>query len=123
MERIEVSALRKTFTLKPGQTVTVDGVASSRIAVLDGIDLTIDRGEFVTLVGPSGSGKSVLLDVIAGLTEATSGVARIDGVDVVKPHVRTAYVFQQYALFPWRTALQNVEYALEDAQKVIDAAK
>jgi len=113
MERIEVSALRKTFTLKPGQTVTVDGVASSRIAVLDGIDLTIDRGEFVTLVGPSGSGKSVLLDVIAGLTEATSGVARIDGVDVVKPHVRTAYVFQQYALFPWRTALQNVEYALE----------
>ncbi len=113
MERIEVSALRKTFTLKQGQTVTVDGITSNRIAVLDGVDLTINRGEFITLVGPSGSGKSVLLDVIAGLTEATSGVARIDGIEVAKPHARTAYVFQQYALFPWRTALQNVEYALE----------
>ncbi len=113
MERIAVSAVRKSFNLKPGQTVTVDGVTSSRIAVLDGVDLTIDSGEFITLVGPSGSGKSVLLDVIAGLTEATSGVARIDGIEVVKPHPRTAYVFQQYALFPWRTALQNVEYALE----------
>ena len=113
MERIAVSALRKTFTLKPGQTVTIDGVASNRIPVLDGVDLTIDSGEFITLVGPSGSGKSVLLDVIAGLTEATSGIATIDGVEVAKPHSNTAYVFQQYALFPWRTALQNVEYALE----------
>ncbi|WKL26033.1 ATP-binding cassette domain-containing protein [Sinorhizobium meliloti] len=113
MERIAVNAVCKTFTLKPGQTVTVDGVTSNRIAVLDGVDLSIDRGEFITLVGPSGSGKSVLLDVIAGLTGATSGVASIDGIEVSKPHARTAYVFQQYALFPWRTALQNVEYALE----------
>lgn len=113
MERIAVSALRKTFALKQGQTVMVDGVASNRIPVLDGVDLTIGRGEFITVVGPSGSGKSVLLDVIAGLTEATSGGAAIDGIEVVKPHPRTAYVFQQYALFPWRTALQNVEFALE----------
>ncbi len=113
MERIAISAVRKSFNLKPGQTVTVDGISSNRIAVLDGVDLSINRGEFITLVGPSGSGKSVLLDVIAGLTDATSGVARIDGIEVSKPHARTAYVFQQYALFPWRTALQNVEYALE----------
>ncbi|WP_435656387.1 ABC transporter ATP-binding protein [Brucella pituitosa] len=113
MERITVSALCKTFTLKQGQTVTVDGVASNRVPVLDGVELNIKRGEFITLVGPSGSGKSVLLDVIAGLTEATSGGALIDGIEVSKPNARTAYVFQQYALFPWRTALQNVEYALE----------
>lgn len=113
MERIAINAVRKSFNLKPGQTVTVDGITSNRIAVLDGVDLSINRGEFITLVGPSGSGKSVLLDVIAGLTDATSGVARIDGIEVSKPHARTAYVFQQYALFPWRTALQNVEYALE----------
>jgi NitT/TauT family transport system ATP-binding protein len=113
MERIAVSGLRKTFSLKPGQSVTVDGIISNQIVVLDEVDLTIDRGEFITVVGPSGSGKSVLLDVIAGLTAATSGTARIDGVDVTRPHADTAYVFQQYALFPWRTALQNIEYALE----------
>jgi NitT/TauT family transport system ATP-binding protein len=113
MERIVVNAVSKTFTLKPGQTVTVDGKASNRIKVLDNIDLTIRQGEFITLVGPSGSGKSVLLDIVAGLTEATSGLATIDGAEVHKPHAGTAYVFQQYALFPWRTALQNIEYALE----------
>jgi NitT/TauT family transport system ATP-binding protein len=113
MDRIAVRDLRKTFQLKPGQTVTVDGRTSDRVSVLGGVDLTIRRGEFITLVGPSGSGKSVLLDVIAGLTEASSGVAEIDGDAVTRPHPGTAYVFQQYALFPWRTALENVEYALE----------
>ncbi|KQT47329.1 ABC transporter ATP-binding protein [Aureimonas sp. Leaf454] len=113
MDRIAVRDLRKTFQLKPGQSVTVDGRTSDRVSVLGGVDLTIRRGEFVTLVGPSGSGKSVLLDVIAGLTEASSGAAEIDGDAVARPHPGTAYVFQQYALFPWRTALENVEYALE----------
>jgi len=113
MDRIDVSDLRKTFQLKPGQSVTVDGRQSDRVDVLGGVDLAIRKGEFITLVGPSGSGKSVLLDVIAGLTEASSGVARIDGRPVTRPHAGTAYVFQQYALFPWRTALENIEYAME----------
>ncbi|WP_061933245.1 ABC transporter ATP-binding protein [Aureimonas sp. AU22] len=113
MDRIDVSDLRKTFQLKPGQSVTVDGRRSDRVDVLGGVDLAIRQGEFITLVGPSGSGKSVLLDVIAGLTVASSGVARIDGQPVTRPHAGTAYVFQQYALFPWRTALENIEYAME----------
>ncbi|WP_416356768.1 ABC transporter ATP-binding protein [Aureimonas phyllosphaerae] len=113
MDRIDVSDLRKTFQLKPGQSVTVDGRRSDRVDVLGGVDLAIRKGEFITLVGPSGSGKSVLLDVIAGLTEASSGVARIDGKPVTRPHAGTAYVFQQYALFPWRTAIENIEYAME----------
>lgn len=113
MDRIDVSDLRKTFQLKPGQSVTVDGRRSDRVDVLGGVDLAIRQGEFITLVGPSGSGKSVLLDVIAGLTVASSGVARIDGQTVTRPHAGTAYVFQQYALFPWRTALENIEYAME----------
>jgi len=113
MDRIAVRDLSKTFQLKPGQSVNVDGRTSDRVSVLGGVDLTVRRGEFVTLVGPSGSGKSVLLDVIAGLTEASSGTAEIDGDAVTRPHPGTAYVFQQYALFPWRTALENVEYALE----------
>ncbi|WGD32256.1 ABC transporter ATP-binding protein [Ancylobacter sp. WKF20] len=111
--RISISDVRKTFQLKPGQSVTLDGTVSDRIPVLSGVDLDIRPGEFVTIVGPSGSGKSVLLDVIAGLTQPSAGFAAIDGKKVTRPHGETAYVFQQYALFPWRTALQNIEYPLE----------
>ncbi|RWP86545.1 MAG: ABC transporter ATP-binding protein [Mesorhizobium sp.] len=113
MDRIVVSDISKTFQLKPGQFVTVDGEATDRVTVLDGVDLSIRKGEFITLVGPSGSGKSVLLDIIGGLTQATGGNVQLDGRRITRPDPKTGYVFQQYALFPWRTALANIEYALE----------
>lgn len=113
IDRIVVSDIRKTFQLKPGQFVTVDGEATDRVTVLDGVDLSIRKGEFITLVGPSGSGKSVLLDIIGGLTQATGGNVQLDGRRITRPDPKTGYVFQQYALFPWRTALANIEYALE----------
>lgn len=113
MDRITVTDVHKTFQLKPGQFVTIDGQPSDSVTVLDGVDLTIRKGEFITLVGPSGSGKSVLLDIIGGLTQATRGAVEIDGKVITKPDPKTGYVFQQYALFPWRTALANIEYALE----------
>ncbi|MER9297909.1 ABC transporter ATP-binding protein [Mesorhizobium sp. M0621] len=113
MNRIIVSDISKTFQLKPGQFVTVDGEATDRVTVLDGVDLSIRKGEFITLVGPSGSGKSVLLDIIGGLTQATDGDVQLDGRRITRPDPKTGYVFQQYALFPWRTALANIEYALE----------
>lgn len=80
---------------------------------LDGIDLGVREGEFLTLVGPSGCGKSTLLDLLTGLTAPTSGEIRIDGVPVEGPGLDRGIVFQQYALFPWRTALGNVEFGLE----------
>ncbi|TIN66902.1 MAG: ABC transporter ATP-binding protein [Mesorhizobium sp.] len=113
MDRIVVSDISKTFQLKPGQFVTVDGEATDRVTVLDGVDLSIRKGEFITLVGPSGSGKSVLLDIIGGLTQATGGNVQLDGRRITRPDPKTGYVFQQYALFPWRTAIANIEYALE----------
>ncbi|AGB45640.1 MULTISPECIES: ABC transporter ATP-binding protein [Mesorhizobium] len=113
MNRIVVNDISKTFQLKPGQFVTVEGEATDRVTVLDGVDLAIRKGEFVTLVGPSGSGKSVLLDIIGGLTRATGGDVQLDGRRITRPDPKTGYVFQQYALFPWRTALANIEYALE----------
>ncbi|RVD64494.1 ABC transporter ATP-binding protein [Mesorhizobium sp. M7A.F.Ca.ET.027.03.2.1] len=113
MDRIVVSDISKTFQLKLGQFVTVDGEATDRVTVLDGVDLSIRKGEFITLVGPSGSGKSVLLDIIGGLTQATGGNVQLDGRRITRPDPKTGYVFQQYALFPWRTALANIEYALE----------
>src|SRR5690606_14130968 len=69
---------------------------------LNGIDLTIEPGEFVTLLGPSGSGKTTTLSLIAGFTKPTSGTVRVDGVDMLAtpPHKRNlGVVFQHYALF------------------------
>ena len=85
MDRIVVSGIRKTFQLKPGQYVTVDGEETDRVTVLDGVDLNIRKGEFITLVGPSGSGKSVLLDIIGGLTQASKGIVQLDGTTITRP--------------------------------------
>jgi NitT/TauT family transport system ATP-binding protein len=113
MDKIVAQDVCKTFQLKPGQFVTIDGEETDRVTVLDGMDLAIRKGEFLTLVGPSGSGKSVFLDIVAGLTASSGGTVRLNGNAVTRPDAGTGYVFQQYALFPWRTALANIEYALE----------
>ena len=69
--------------------------------------------EFMVLVGPSGCGKSTLLDLVSGLSEPSSGVILIDDEPVAGPGPDRGIVFQQYALFPWRTALRNIEFGLE----------
>ncbi|MFO1081094.1 MAG: ABC transporter ATP-binding protein [Reyranellaceae bacterium] len=81
-----------------------------------GVDLEIGRGEFVTLLGASGSGKTTCLRMIAGFVTPTAGRVLIDDVDVtrVPPHRRqTGMVFQQYALFPHLTVAQNVSFGLQ----------
>jgi NitT/TauT family transport system ATP-binding protein len=80
---------------------------------LEGIDLEIGAGEFVALVGPSGCGKSTLLDLLGGLQHADTGRILIDGDEVTGPGLDRGIVFQQYALFPWRTALANIAFGLE----------
>ena len=64
-------------------------------------------------MGPSGCGKSSLLDILAGLTKATTGTAFIDGKPLAGPALDRGIVFQGYALFPWRSVQQNVEFGLE----------
>lgn len=80
---------------------------------LDGLNLTIEPGEFLTIVGPSGCGKSTVLDLVSGLTSPTSGQVLAGGEVVTEPGPDRSVVFQQYTLLPWRTALGNVEFALE----------
>jgi len=77
------------------------------------INLRIEEGEFVCLLGPSGCGKSTLLKIIAGLIPATSGRITINGKPVSGPGPERAVVFQDYALFPWMTVRDNVEFGLE----------
>lgn len=89
-------------------------------SVLSNIQMTIEKGEFVTLLGPSGCGKSTILRIIAGLTEATSGTVSIDGKNMqnVQPKNReVGMVFQSYALFPNMTVKENVGFGLK-MQKV-----
>ena len=86
-----------------------------RVVALDGVDLTIERGEFFTLLGPSGSGKTTLLRLIAGFERPDAGVIELGGRDIspVPPYSRDVNtVFQDYALFPHMTVAENVQYGL-----------
>ena len=85
------------------------------VVAVDGIDLTVDEGEFFTLLGPSGSGKTTLLRLIAGFERPDGGKIELGGRDVtsVPPHQReTNTVFQDYALFPHMTVAENIGYGL-----------
>src|SRR5579872_1930891 len=81
--------------------------------VLDGVNVVIEEGEIVSLLGRSGSGKSSLLRVIAGLLKPTNGRALWQGEPVNGPYPAVAMVFQSFALFPWLTVEENVELGLE----------
>ena len=82
---------------------------------LGDFSLDIGDGEFVALVGPSGCGKSTALSIAAGLTLPSSGRVVVDNVEVSKPGPERGVIFQQYALFPWLTVRQNVEFGLKVA--------
>lgn len=80
---------------------------------LDNVDLVIEKGEFVSLIGHSGCGKSTVLNVVAGLYQATTGGVILDGKEVNEPGPDRAVIFQNHSLLPWLTAYQNVELAVK----------
>lgn len=80
---------------------------------LENIDLSVQKGEFVSLVGPSGCGKSTMLRLVAGLTPATSGTVAIDGLAPADARQLMSFIFQDPTLLPWRTVEQNVGLGLE----------
>ncbi len=83
------------------------------INVIDNLTCTIEKGKFVSIVGPSGCGKTTLLRIIAGLEKASSGKVLLDGKSVERPSGDIGLVFQEYALFPWRTTIGNIMMGLE----------
>ncbi|MCW2781458.1 MAG: transporter ATP-binding protein [Marmoricola sp.] len=105
---IELSDVRQVFRVRGDE-----GREVQEFVALDGLDLTVREGEFLTLVGPSGCGKSTILDLISGLSTPSGGSVKVGGRQVKEPGLDRGFVFQQYTLLPWRTALANIEFALE----------
>lgn len=79
---------------------------------LDNVNLNISEGEFISLIGHSGCGKSTVLNIVAGLYQATMGGIILEGKEVNEPGPERAVVFQNHSLLPWLTAYQNVELAV-----------
>ncbi len=102
------------------------------IRAVDGISFSIEKGEFVVIVGPSGAGKTTVLNILGGMDTATSGTISVDGKDITKYREKQltgyrrdeiGFVFQFYNLIPNLTALENVEMALQICKNPLDAKK
>jgi len=89
------------------------GAGAARYVAVEGADLAVGASEFVAIVGPTGCGKSTLLNVVAGLLRPAAGAAHVHGRAVEGVMAVCGYLFQQDALMPWKTALENVKVALE----------
>jgi NitT/TauT family transport system ATP-binding protein len=108
--KIRIEGVSQVFEVNAGRAIR-NSVA--QLKALSDVNLDIAAGEFLVLVGPSGCGKSSLLDLLAGLKQPSGGRILIDGQPITGPGLERGIVFQQYALFPWRTVQRNVEFALE----------
>jgi NitT/TauT family transport system ATP-binding protein len=104
--RLSLKGVEKTF---PSQAGTVHALAD--------INLSLDDGEFVSVVGASGCGKSTLLRIVAGLEPASGGELVLDNAPLLGPGKDRGMVFQQYTLYPWLSAQDNVEFGLRHLPK------
>ncbi|MEA3194679.1 MAG: nitrate/nitrite transport system ATP-binding protein [Betaproteobacteria bacterium] len=101
--------------MQPEKFLSVEGVGMSFSSslVLDGIDLAVRKGEFVSLIGHSGCGKSTLLNLVAGLLKPSEGTIVLAGKHIDGPGPDRGVVFQNHSLLPWLTCFQNVHLAVE----------
>ncbi|GAA5415261.1 bicarbonate transport ATP-binding protein CmpD [Paraliobacillus ryukyuensis] len=108
---LTIQQLNKQFSDQNGQVSTI----------LKDINLSVNEGEFISILGPSGCGKSTLLSIIAGLTSATEGKIKVEGTPISSPGKDRGMVFQEPALFPWLSVKENVMFPLKSDGSKIDA--
>jgi len=89
----------------------------AKLPALDDLNLTVEQGEFVCVLGASGCGKSTLLSILEGLRRPSSGSFLIDGREVTGPGSERGVVFQHYSLFPWMSAKENVIFGIKQVRK------
>lgn len=99
---ISIEGIAKRYPSKTGAPLTI----------FEDIWLSIDRGEFVCIIGHSGCGKTTVLNILAGLDQPSDGVVIVDGKEISGPSLDRAVIFQGHALLPWMTVLGNVAYAV-----------
>jgi len=104
--------------ISPGSSITIRNLTKvfsgerKNLLALSQVNLDIPSGQITVLIGPSGCGKSTLLNMIGGFERPTEGTIFMDGKQIEKPAPDRGFVFQDYALFPWRTVLGNVMFGL-----------
>ena len=101
MKNLIIRGLSKTY---------FDPYAGAHVTAVSDVSLEVQQGEFVSIVGPSGCGKTTLLNMIAGFIPPSEGQIVLDGRAVSGPGPDRGVVFQSFALFPWKTALENVTF-------------
>ena len=100
----------KSLTIRNLSKTYFDPYAGTNVTAVHDVSLKVQQGEFVSIVGPSGCGKTTILNMIAGFIPLTGGEILIDGRPVKGPGPERGVVFQSFALFPWRTVLDNVAF-------------
>ena len=113
MSFVTVENLERTFELNDG----------GQYVALKGIDLTIEKGEFISLIGHSGCGKSTLLNMVAGLDLPTNGVVMLEGEQILRPGPDRMVVFQNYSLLPWMTVKENIRLAVKNVMTHLSKAE
>lgn len=99
---VEVENLGRTYPAREGE-----------LTVFENANFGIEKGEFVCIIGHSGCGKSTILNILAGLDTATTGQVYMEGKQVAGPSLDRGVVFQNYSLFPWKSALKNIMFAVK----------
>jgi NitT/TauT family transport system ATP-binding protein len=100
----------KSLTLRNLSKTYFDPYAGAHVTAVHDVSLTVQQGEFVSIVGPSGCGKTTILNMIAGFIPASSGEISLNDRPVNGPGPERGVVFQSFALFPWKTVLDNVAF-------------